>query len=98
MKSSPNISKPNNAKIQNTFLKSLFGWKCNKVVHQGTAIFGYFINEPTKSSLIGEKLPNLVTLFASKLIYQNGWILALMIELDEVKIRQVSYTLLKTNE
>jgi hypothetical protein len=23
---------------------------------------GYFFNEPTKSSLIGEKLPNLVTL------------------------------------
>jgi hypothetical protein len=26
------------------------------------AFFGYFINEPTKSSLIGEKSPNLVTL------------------------------------
>jgi len=24
--------------------------------------WGYFFNEPTKSSLIGEKLPNLVTL------------------------------------
>jgi hypothetical protein len=26
---------------------------------------GYFFNEPTKSSLIGEKPPNLVTLMAS---------------------------------
>jgi hypothetical protein len=25
--------------------------------------WGYFFNEPTKSSLIGEKLPNLVSLF-----------------------------------
>jgi hypothetical protein len=26
---------------------------------------GYFFNEPTKSSLIGEKSPNLVTLISS---------------------------------
>ncbi len=36
--------------------------KSNKFVAQGIAILGYFFNEPTKSSLIGEKSHNLVTL------------------------------------
>jgi hypothetical protein len=55
-------AKPNNATIQNMFLNSLLWWKCTKIVAQGIAILGYFFNESTKSSLIGEKSPNLVTL------------------------------------
>jgi hypothetical protein len=58
---------------KNTFLNSSFRWKCNKFVAQGIAILGYFFNEPTKgsligekSSLIGEKLSNLVTLQISQ--------------------------------
>jgi hypothetical protein len=35
--------------------------------------WGYFFNEPTKSSLIGEKLPNLVTLFALRIIYMPNF-------------------------
>jgi hypothetical protein len=36
------------------------------------SFLGYFFNEPTKSSLIGEKSPNLVTLLAmeqNKLVF-----------------------------
>jgi hypothetical protein len=50
------------ATIQTMFLNSLFWWKCTKIVAQGIAFLGHFFNEYTKSSLIGEKLPNLVTL------------------------------------
>ncbi len=45
-------------KIQNTFLNSYLGENVIKVL----PFFGYFINEPTKSSLIDEISPNLVTL------------------------------------
>jgi hypothetical protein len=54
--------KPNSARIQKHFWTAYLGEKCNKFEAQGTAIFGHFINEPPKSSLIGEKSPNLVTL------------------------------------
>jgi hypothetical protein len=47
---------------QKHVLNSLFRWKYTKIVAQGFAILGHFFNESTKSSLIGEKSPNLVTL------------------------------------
>jgi len=52
------------AKLQNMFLNNLFRWKCDKFVAQGIAFFGSSMN--IKSSLIGEKLPNPVTLVLSK--------------------------------
>ncbi len=56
-------AKPNNAKIQNLLLNTLFRWNCYELVAQDIDIFGaYCFNEPTKSSLIGEKSTNLVTL------------------------------------
>jgi hypothetical protein len=70
-KKSPNIlkssqNKPNNAKIQNLLLNTLFRWKCYELVAQDIDIFGaYCFNEPTKSSLIDETSPNLVTLLWS---------------------------------
>jgi hypothetical protein len=56
LKSGPN--NPNNAKIQTIILSSLF-W--SKLVSKDAAIFGNFLvsknhNEPTKSSLIFEKI------------------------------------------
>ncbi len=39
-----------------------------EIVAQGIAILGHFFNESTKSSLIGEKSPSLVTLILSATI------------------------------
>jgi hypothetical protein len=49
------------------FLNSLFWSKCNKLVSKDVTIFGNFLvsknhNEPTKSSLLLKRSPNLVTL------------------------------------
>jgi hypothetical protein len=60
-------AKPNNTSLQNMFLNSLLCWKCTKIVAQGIAILGHFFNESTKSSLIGEKSSNLVTLIENNL-------------------------------
>ncbi len=49
-------------KYKARFWTAYVGENVKKCVAQGTAIFGYFISEPTKSSLIGETSPNLVTL------------------------------------
>jgi hypothetical protein len=59
LKSSPN--NPNNANIQTIFLNSLLWSKCSKLVTKGVTIFGDLLvlknhNEPTKSSLIFEKV------------------------------------------
>ncbi len=59
LKSDPN--NPNSAKIQTIFLNILFWSKCNKLEFKDVTIFGDFIvsknhNEPTKSSLIVEKI------------------------------------------
>jgi hypothetical protein len=64
LKSSQNSCQTKSCQIRNHYLNGLFRGKCNKFVAQGIAILGYFFIEPTKSSLIGEKLPNLVTLSA----------------------------------
>jgi len=55
-------AKPNNAKIQNTLKTAYLDENVIKLKTKVLPFFGYFINEPTKSSLIGEKSPNLVTL------------------------------------
>jgi hypothetical protein len=65
------VAKTNNAKVQNLLLYILFWWKCYELVAQDINIFGtYCINEPTKSSLSGDKLPNLVTLYSSQACHQ----------------------------
>ncbi len=56
------VSKQNDAKILNMFFKRLCSQKCYKFASQGIAILGLFYRWPYKSSLIGEKSPNLDTL------------------------------------
>jgi hypothetical protein len=52
-------------------------------------ILGYFFYEPTKRSLIGEKLPNLVTLLAIPLFLQLNLCLLFIQDSEAKKVKTV---------
>ncbi len=56
------FAKQNNAKLETTFQTAYLGEKVKNLYPKVLPFLGYSFNEPTKSSLIHEKLPNLVTL------------------------------------